>query len=174
MRDALGLDSASQEATAKVAELVEHSRVTQARMDEIKSMQEPDLDEDLTPSQAWATMLGREREAMLQPPEMLSAPRLMPKSTRSDHDRDERIGVIAMMGLAACKASMPDDPLAPVLTRVISRPSRDRRWWMPGMWTGHRAASSRSGGWQPVDERCWSDGRGQRRRVRHRMAGCLP
>ena len=74
VRAALGLDSASQEATAKVAELVEHSRITQARIDEIKSMQEPDLDEDLTPRQAWAMMLGREREAMLQPPEMLISP----------------------------------------------------------------------------------------------------
>ena len=80
IREALGLDSASQEATAKVAELVEHSRVTQARLDEIKSMQEPDLDEDLTPNQAWAMMLGREREALLQPAEMyLSlAPRSKP------------------------------------------------------------------------------------------------
>lgn len=74
VRAALGLDSASQEATAKVEELAEHSRITQARIDEIKSMQEPDLDEDLTPGQAWATMLGREREAIIQPPEVLVTP----------------------------------------------------------------------------------------------------
>lgn len=35
------------------------------------------------------------------------------------------------------RVSMPDDPLAPVLTRVISsaEPVLDA-WWMPGMWAG--------------------------------------
>jgi hypothetical protein len=75
IRRELGIDSADSETMAKVAELAERSRQTQARIDELRSMPEhEDEERDLLPTEAWDKMLGRERQALLQPPERYLSP----------------------------------------------------------------------------------------------------
>ncbi|MGH3401504.1 MAG: MobF family relaxase [Streptosporangiaceae bacterium] len=72
IRQALGIDTGSAEVTARVAELAEASRATQARIDEIRSMTIPDPDsDDIAPGAAWSALIGQERSSILQPPELL-------------------------------------------------------------------------------------------------------
>jgi conjugative relaxase-like TrwC/TraI family protein len=75
IRRELGIDSASAAVSARVAELAERSRATQARIDELRTMPQYDDEErDIIPSEAWDRMLGREREALLQPAERYVPP----------------------------------------------------------------------------------------------------
>jgi hypothetical protein len=85
VRRALGIDAGSSEASAKVTELAERSRATQARIDEIRSMPQPDAENgDLAPGEAWSRLIGRERESILQPPEQLVPP--SPEVTVTDRE----------------------------------------------------------------------------------------
>jgi hypothetical protein len=86
IRTALGLDSATSEATARVAELAERSRETQARIDEIRSMRQ--AEEDVAPAQAWAQLLGREREALIQNPEQYVTPSPDVEADEMAYDRE--------------------------------------------------------------------------------------
>ena len=84
IRQALGITTADAETTAKVEELAERSRATQARIEELKSMQQPDPErDDVEMSEPWTSLLGREREALLQPPE-----ELVPASPEVEAERE--------------------------------------------------------------------------------------
>ena len=71
IREALGITTATAETIGKVEELTERSRATQVRIDELRSMQQPEVDDELEMSDPWSSLLHRERESILQPPELL-------------------------------------------------------------------------------------------------------
>ena len=68
----------------KVAVLAERSRETQARIDQMRSMQQPEAHNDeMEMSEPWSSLLYREGEMVLQPPELL-----VPASEEIEADHD--------------------------------------------------------------------------------------
>ena len=73
MRATLGLDTdgVTKPAPDRVADLSLIAAGAQLRIDELRSMAEPDREgnDELLPSEAWARLIGRERQSFVQPPE---------------------------------------------------------------------------------------------------------
>lgn len=68
MRAALGLTAgAAREPSPEHVERVrETARATEEVLAGLRSMQEPDEDPDMSPSEAWAVVTGRQRESVMQ------------------------------------------------------------------------------------------------------------
>jgi hypothetical protein len=70
IREALGIHSASAEATVKVTELAERSRQTQVMIDELRGLPEAEgEDHEVETQAAWPELIGRQRDALIQEPE---------------------------------------------------------------------------------------------------------